>query len=240
MGIIPQSKVERVEFCEAHAPVWNLNAAAIGLTAAQATAFKNLTSAARTAYDAAQAAKLSYRAAVTAQDAAIAAAVSGLGGASDLIRIIKGFAENSADPAAVYALAQLPPPAPPVPLPAPGVPTNIGVTLEPSGAVTLSWDAADAAAGTGAYFNVSRKLPGQTAFTLVGGSPGTNSESRRMSFTDFTVPTSAAGAGAQYIIQGRRGARSGEMSEAITVQFGIEGNGAFSIAGASQPLKRAA
>ncbi len=151
--------------------------------------------------------------------------VAGLGRAADLIRIIKGFAENSADPAGVYALAQLPPPAPPAPLPAPGVPANIGVALEPSGAVTLSWDAADAAAGTGAYFNVSRKLPGQTAFTLVGGSPGSTNEARRMSFTDFTIPTSAAGTGAQYIIQGRRGTRMGDMSEAIVVQFGVEEGG---------------
>lgn len=231
MGIIPLNKVERVEFCESHWPVWSTNATMIGLTAAQGTAFKNLTTAARVAYDAAQAAKQAYRAAVTAQDAAISAAISGPGGAADLLRVIKGFAELSNNPDSVYSLAQIPPPATPVPLPAPGTPEKIAVTLEPSGAVTITWEATDAAASSGAYFNITRKLPGQTSFTLVGGSPGSTTESRRMSFTDFTIPTSAASAGAQYIIQGRRGNRMGEMSEAVVVQFGVDGLGAGVVGG---------
>ena len=36
-------------------------------------------------------------------------------------------------------------------------------------------------------------------------------------------PTSAAAAGAQYIITGQRGTRIGEPSDAITVQFGTDG-----------------
>jgi hypothetical protein len=42
-----------------------------------------------------------------------------------------------------------------------------------------------------------------------------------MSFTDETIPTSAAAAGAQYIIQGQRGTLTGEPSDAVTVQFGV-------------------
>ena len=222
MGIIPEKKVEQLQFCESHWPVWNTNAAAVGLTVAQATVLKNLTIAARAAYDAAQTAKQAYRAAVTNQDQALAAAV---GNAADLIRVIKGFAELTANPDAVYAVAQIPPPATPTPATAPGKPNKVGVILNPDGSITLAWEAVNAAAGSGAYFTVARKLPGQSAFVYLGGASGTSSEVRRMSFTDTTIPTSAAGAGAQYIIQGFRGAKAGEASDAVTVQFGVDTGG---------------
>src|SRR5207253_1893528 len=116
----------------------------------------------------------------------------------------KAFAENQTNPATVYALAQIAPPAPPTPMPAPGRPTDIVVSLEPTGAVTLTWSAVEAAASSGAFFTIARRLPGQNGFSSIGGAPGSTSESRRMSFTDTTIPTSAAGTGAQYIIQGQR------------------------------------
>jgi hypothetical protein len=225
MSILPQSKVEQVQFCESHAPVWAVAPTTIGLTAAQCTAFAALTTDARKAYDAAQAAKQAYRAAVTKQNDKIAAALQGPGGAADLIRFIKSFAENTANPNAVYGLAQIPPPAVPQPASAPGKPENVSVVLEPSGAVTLSWDAANSAAGTGGFFNVMRKLPGATSFTFLTGVPGSTTSSRRMTFTDFSIPTSAAGTGVQYIMQGRRGALMGTPSDAITVQFGVDGGG---------------
>lgn len=222
MSILPDKKVEQLQFCESHWPVWTAQAAAIGLTAGQASAFKTLTTAARAAYDAAQTAKQAARAAITAQNAALAQATAN---AADLIRVIKSFAELTNNPNAVYSIAQIPPPATPVPAAAPGKPENLAVTLEPSGAVTVTWDATDSSASSGAFFNVMRKLPGQSSFTFLTGAPGSTAQSRRMSFTDYTVPTSAAGAGAQYIIQGRRGNMMGEASDAITVQFGIEGGG---------------
>lgn len=237
MPVIPDKKVEQVQFCETHWPVWNANAAAIGLTSAQAGNFKTLTLAARAAYDAAQNAKAAWHAAVTNQNQAIRAATEN---AADLIRVIKGFAELSANPDAVYAVAQIPPPATPVPAQAPGRPNNVSVALEPSGAITLSWEAANAAAGSGAFFNISRKLPGQTGFTPLGGAPGTTSETRRMSFTDTTVPTSAAGAGAQYIIQGQRGTMLGAPSDAVTVQFGTDSAGQSFATVANGPTRLAA
>ena len=57
-----------------------------------------------------------------------------------------------------------------------------------------------------------------------------------MTFTDATVPTSAAGQGAQYIIQGQRGTLLGEPSDAVVVQFGVDGGGGF----ANAMLKMAA
>jgi hypothetical protein len=62
----------------------------------------------------------------------------------------------------------------------------------------------------------------------IGGAPGSTAESRRASFTDSTVPASAASQGAQYIVEGFRGTRGGEASDAVIVQFGMDGLGATS------------
>ena len=230
MGIIPLPKVEQLQWCESHWPTWNDASASIGLSLTQTGSFKTLTQSARAAYDAAQNAKQAYRAAITAQNVALTQAISN---AQDLIRVIKGFAELTADPNVVYSLAQIPPPAVPVPAVAPGKPTNFNITLQSDGSISLTWDATDSTASSGAFFNITRKLPSQTAFTSLGGTSGSTIESRRMTFTDTSVPTSAAGAGAQYIVRGQRGTRIGEPSDAITVQFGTDG-GSFT-AGAHAP-----
>ena len=229
MGILPKTKVEQLQFCESHWPIWNTNAAAIGVSTSQAGLFKTLTQTARTAYDAAQTAKQAYHAAVTNQNQALKLATDN---AADLIRVIKGFAELTTNPNAVYSTAQIPPPATPVPTPAPGKPTNVLVALESSGAITFTWEATNSAASAGAFFNISRKLPGQASFLPLGGTSGSTSESRRMTFTDNSIPTSAAGAGAQYIITGQRGTVLGTPSDAIVVQFGVDGLGA-TVTGAS-------
>jgi hypothetical protein len=91
---------------------------------------------------------------------------------------------------------------------------------------TLSREAANASASSGGFFTISRKLPGAAAFSVLGSTPGTTAESRRMTFTDITIPTSAAGQGAQYIIQGFRGTRGGPPSDAVVVQFGVGEGGA--------------
>lgn len=229
MGVIPDTKIGQLQFCEAHNPVWAAAPTTIGLTAAQCTTFNTLTKAARTAYDAAQTAKNAYHAAVTAQNAAIAAAVSGVGGAADLIRFIKTFAENTANPNAVYSLAQIPPPAAPTPVPAPGQPTNVSVSLEPSGAVTLKWKAVNAAAGAGTFFTITRKLAGESMFSLVG-------TTGLKTWTDSTLTLGTTGA--TYIIQGHRGALDGDASEQIGVQFGVGGGGGVMVTNAT--LKMAA
>jgi hypothetical protein len=222
MGVLPETVIEQIEFCEAHWPVWNVAPAAVGLLAPAVAALKTATETARSSYNAAQTARQASKAATITQNSNAALM---RGQVADLIRQIKAFAELQANPNTVYAAAQIPAPTPPTPLPAPGKPTNFETILEPDGSVTLSWDAANSAASTGTFFTVSRKLPGQTSFVGVGGAPGSTTESRRAFFTDATVPASAAAAGAQYIVQGFRGTRTGEPSDAITVQFGL-GEGA--------------
>lgn len=237
MAVYPPTVAEQLAFCEGHWPVWTTAPTTIGLTAAQVTAFKAQTIALRTAFDAANAARMASKGATTTLNTQAGLLKTNAG---DLIRAIKTYAELQAVPGTVYAAAQIPEPANPSPLPAPGVANSIVVTLQSSGAVTLSWLADFASASSGAFYNIFRKLPGQSQFTSIGGAPGSTSESRTMSFTDNTVPTSAAANGVQYVIQGQRGTNTGEASEAITVQFGIDGGGSFNIAGATTTLKVAA
>jgi hypothetical protein len=236
-SVLPPNKLDQIQFCEDHTSVWSAAPTTIGLTAAMCTSLTSLTGDARKAYDNAQAARQASKAATTEYNAAVTAMRSK---AAEMIGQIKAFAALQASPAAVYATAQIPQPAAPSPVPAPGVPTNIVVTLEPSGAVTLSWEAANSAASGGAFFNIFRKLPGQTAFTSIGGAPGSTSESRRPSFTDQNVPTSAAGNGVQYIIQGFRGTSMGPASPSVTVQFGNGGDGANVSFSSSAGVKLAA
>ncbi|HYF14165.1 MAG TPA: hypothetical protein VD971_03735 [Phycisphaerales bacterium] len=229
MSVLPEKAVDLIEFCETHVPVWAAAAGTIGLTAAQVATLNELTGDARGAYDDALAAREASKAATTKMRGGVSTMRTQ---AATLVRAIKNYAEAQADPASIYAAAQIPPPAEPAPLPAPGKPTNITVTLQPSGAITIAWDAENAAASTGAFFNVLRKLPGESAFVGIGGAPGSTSLSRRMGFTDGSVPTAAAASGVRYIVQGQRGTLVGLPSDAIVVQFGTDTPGGLSVTGA--------
>jgi hypothetical protein len=220
MSVLPDTVLEQIEFCESHLPVWTAAPTTIGLTAGMVGNLSGVTIAARQAYNAAQTARQASKAATTTLNTN---ARTMRGQVSDLVRQIKAFAELQANPGVVYAAAQIPPPAPPGPTPLPGKPEAFLVTLESDGSVTLSWTATDAAASSGAFFTVSRKLPGQGGFVGIGGAPGSTVETRRISFNDATLPASAASAGAQYIVQGFRGSRGGEPSDAVIVQFGQDG-----------------
>ncbi len=200
--------------------MWNAAPTTVGLTAAQVASLKTATEAARLAFNNALAARQASKAATTTLNGN-----AGImrGQVADLIRQIKAFAELQSNPASVYAAAQIPPPSAPTPMPAPGRAKDFQVVLNADGSITLSWSASEASASTGAFFAISRKLPTEGSFRGIGGAPGTTNENRRASFTDATVPPSAASAGAQYIVQGFRGTRAGEASDAVVVQFGVDG-----------------
>ena len=131
MAILPESRLGRVEFFEAHIAAWVAGAGAntIGLTAAQTTALNAKITAARTAYNAMIVAREASKAATQAFYNA-EAALSDNGAA--LLATIKAFAETTANPN-VYVLAQIPPPAQPSPAGAPTNPTDLGAFLENDG-----------------------------------------------------------------------------------------------------------
>ncbi|MCL4743531.1 MAG: hypothetical protein KJZ54_15145, partial [Phycisphaerales bacterium] len=57
MAIVPDSRLGKIEFYEAHIQPWAANATDIGLTSAQVTTLMSQTAAARVAYNQAQAAR---------------------------------------------------------------------------------------------------------------------------------------------------------------------------------------
>lgn len=222
MSILPDSKAALLQWTTDHLEAWT-TPAAIGLTAGQLTQLQAVYDEAVKDVNAASLAREASRAATLAQNGAIADLRAQL---SAMIRSIKTFADASNNPSSIYSLALIPFPSPPQSLPAPGKPTDTLVTLNTGGSITLSWSAEFAAASEGAVYTIARRLPGASTYTLVGVSPGSTTQSRRMSFTDPTVPTSAAAQGVVYVITGQRGQQIGVSSDAITVQFGIGGAGA--------------
>lgn len=219
MSILPQAKLDQIQFCESHVPVWTANAAAIGLTSAQVTALGALTTTART----------SYTSAINSRQAAKGATTTYTNNtrtmrnaAADLIAVIKAYAESKNDPN-VYGLAQIPPPANPTPATPPGQPFNFAVAVEPTGALTISWESENSAASTGGFFTVQRRLGagGGGTYMTIGGTPGVGGGGRRTSFTDDTLP--AGTPTVSYIVTPRRGTTVGTPGEAINVTFGVGG-----------------
>lgn len=205
MPILPDSKLAQIEFFEAHIAVWTANAAAIGITVPNVTVLSSNTIAARTAYNAAQVARQASKAATTTFNNAHAP-MRDLGG--DLIAMIKAFAETTNNPA-VYAVAQIPPPAPPQPAPPPAQPTDLAATLDTFGVLTLTWKSVPKGPTSGIFFFVERKV-GTGAWTPLGGT-------QDASFIDpvgLTVTNVI-----QYRVKARRGDESSAWSDQLAVDF---------------------
>ena len=227
MNVLPATNAALIEFCETHAKVWENAPTAIGLTLAQVTDLFTKTQAAQVEAENAAAARLASKAATAGYNNAVATLRADV---AELVRQIKAYADLQSNPGAVYVAAQIPAPQPRSQRPVPTKPDDFLVTLETDGAVTLSWTSENAAASEGVYFNISRKLPGQSVYTPIGGASGITAGNRRASFTDASVPASAAAEGVKYIVQGFKGSREGLPSDAVTVQFGIGSGGGFTSA----------
>ena len=209
---IPRLAVDQMQFCETHVPVWTANAAAIGVTPLQVSELATLTDAAKDAFAAMQAARLASLAATQTFHNAVDAM---RGQAADLVMIIRTHAQVT-DDVNVYAKAEIHPPAARSPASPPGTPTGVTTALNGDGSITLRWKSKGSAPSTGAFFEVQRKLAGESAFTTVGGVAA-------RTFTDSTIPVGAASA--SYIITGSRGRKRSEGSAQVAVQFGGGVNG---------------
>ncbi len=171
---------ERQHF-EQRAPVWVANAATLGIDPTTAVNLLALTGSARDAYNAAQIAQQNSLGATAAQDASIGDMRS-LGG--DLIKGIRLKAEMDGDPA-LFALALLPTPKDPEPIPA--VPAStLSWTLLTSGDLDLKWEGN---LSSGTTYIVERSLipvdGPPTAFEAIGFVGA-------LTFTDKTVPPGTA------------------------------------------------
>lgn len=229
MATYPRDRAEFLRWAEAHIDVFTAQAVNIGLTAAQATAFKNQVGALRTRTTAQQAARDAAKAATeAARDADSATREL----TSDLVRSIRAFATNNNNPNA-YVLAQIPAPNPAAPVPPPGQPTDFKVELNSDGSITLKWKAKHPEGSDRVVYFVQRKLINESALTLVGGSG-------EKSYQDDTLPVGIDGA--TYIVTAQRGNVQGQPSRQLTVTFGSGGPGAmrFGFAEASATAKKAA
>lgn len=207
MSVVPAEIVAKIQFYEDHNTPWSTNAVAIGTTTTEVTALATLTSAARSAYDAQQAARNAAKDATLNLRLAVAAMATA---GSDIIKKVRAKAATGGD--GVYALASIPAPALPSPVPPPGMPTGFVATLNPDGSVKLRWKCPNPAGSAGTVYQLSRKT-GAGEFAAIGVSGA-------RSFVDATVPAGVASV--TYQIVAVRSTAVGVAAQFI-VNFGVSG-----------------
>lgn len=224
MRVLPHDRLAVIEFCESRFEVWDLDPPLIGLTKEQMGPFHDQMKAAREKYDLAIKAREASMAATAAMRTEVAALRAM---AAAYVATIKAYAAGGGQegyPAdRILAMAQIDPAsAGGRGRGGPGRAVRISTSVLPTGAIRLTWQAQRAAASTGAFFTVSRRLAGEAGFTILGTSPGLSRTRRRADFTDDSVP---AGIGSvEYQIVGNRGRGAGavrEPSEVVTVTMGV-------------------
>lgn len=221
MGQYPTSpRSEVLSFAQVHNGVWKGIEAAVGLTVAQRTAVENAAVAMTTALENQAVAKTAAENATRTANESFRELKLAL---SEAVRSIKTFAENSANPTAVYEEAQIAPPAPPSPVGPPAQPSDIRVSLNTTtGALTLTWKASNPRSSGGTAYIVRRRLPGENTFAFIG-------VTGEKSYTDDTF--NAGPDSVEYTIQGQRAGVSGPVSAIVTITFGRAGNGQASVSG---------
>lgn len=204
MPVIPNTIVQQIEFFEQHVPVWNTaDPTVIGLQPEQVAEIQARTTAARNAYEAALAARQSSRNATVAMHDAVRSMREYGGG---LVNTIKAYAQATGNEN-VYTLAEIPPPNPPSPTPAPNQPYDVRWSITTTGNLHMTWKASGNFA---TYYEVFRQLPGETSFRLLGTAGD-------KAFTDSTIP--AGTPSAVYYIRPRRDEKTGPASNQVTVAF---------------------
>jgi hypothetical protein len=210
MGVMPDTKSGKLEFCEAHVTPFTANAVAIGTTVLAATDFSTKTTAARAAFVVKQAAEEAVRNANGNFDIALLAATTS---AADIIKQVRAKAATSGN--SIYTLASLPIPATPSPVGPPGRPTDLKVALNPDGSIEMKWKCPNPAGSTGTLYNLFRSTTGASNdFAFIGGSG-------ERKFTDETVPSGSSIM--YYKIQAVRTTAIGVAGE-FTVRFGKGGS----------------
>lgn len=209
---MPNDRIGKVEFYEAHLAPWTANAAAIGLLPASVTALSGLVTAARTNYNAHLAAQAAAKAATQKFYDSVRAMHSGPGAGSDMIQTIKTYAQTKNDPN-VYVLAQIPPPAQGGTTPPPGTPFDFTVNLLQDGSLGLKWKCNNPSGTVGTIYEVKRSVAGG-AMQFVGAT-GVKT------FTDDTLPGASP---VMYQITAVRSTARGNPAQFV-VNFGTGGGG---------------
>lgn len=212
MSVQPRKKQENIAFFEQRNPIWAANAAALGLSPQEIGQLDTLTTAARNAYNAAQLAIDAAKTAVAVQDLAIAD-MRGAGG--DLIKKVRVKAEQTGDPS-LYALAQIPAPKSPTPIP-PVEASKPDFRLLYDGSIELTWDGK---VSTGTIYLVQRAvtMPGQPMgpYTTLGFAD-------EKKFVDDAVPEGAAKV--TYVVRAQKGGTITPGTLPVNIRFSTGANG---------------
>ncbi|MEQ9097380.1 MAG: hypothetical protein RIE32_14080 [Phycisphaerales bacterium] len=204
---IPETKAGQLDFFESRITPWTESAAQIGLVVAQTTELSSRIDAARAAYDAAQAAKLTLAALIETQDAALGAMTEY---GSQLVQTIRAFAKQTGS-ASVYATALIDPPKDPTPIP-PFPASNLTYELTTSGSLKLTWDGR-LSTGTSyilerAFFNEQGQVQPFEAIAFVDG----------LSYTDDSIPNGTGNI--LYQVKALKGGATTQPTAPIFVRFG--------------------
>jgi hypothetical protein len=209
---VPRKTVDYVNWIKPRGPKWKLNATGLGLSTVQGTQIDAASANVFNAYEARLQAEQDFRAAVATLEEAINEARTLTG---ECMRTIDAFATVSADPTAVYNLAEFPAPQPPKPAPAPGVPSDLRVSLSQTGTLELTWKCENPGAG-GVVYEIKRSIGSDqgpfTYLSIVG----------KRKFEDTTVP--AGSSSVFYQVTGVRSTQRGSPA-VFLVRFGTGGGG---------------
>lgn len=223
---LPKKTLERIQYVEAHNAPFTTNTTAIGLVSADVTDLSAKAAAARTAFNLRE--SLWQQAEAVTLDLNSKVDVMSVAWASCTNKI-KGKAIQVGG-TSVYTLAQIPAPATPSPIGAPGTPTEFEATLLQGGDVDLVWKCAQPAGASGTTYQVYRRLTPGAEWDFLG----TSGEKK---YIDATIP-----AGVQFVMYKVRGIRStvaGTWGE-FNVTFGAGGSGTTTIVATSSGPKMAA
>lgn len=227
MSVVPVKFNDRIQFYEQHISPFTSNATAIGVTTGECSDLQTKTEAARTAFDAREALRQQTEAATVAMRDAIAA--MSVAGAA-MIKKIRGKADQVGGNS-VYTLAEIPPPATPSPVGAPGMPFGFDITLKPNGTLELKWKCENPTGCTNVIYQVYRKVESTGSYEYIGGTG-------ERKFTDLSVPQGVPSI--MYQIQATRSTAVGDANE-FTVNFGVNSGGAITATVANaKPVKVAA
>jgi hypothetical protein len=209
MAVVPEKRLEKIQFFENHVTPWTTNATAIGITTTEVTDLQTKTQAARDAYDAQQAALQSakvatetfYNAVNTMNDAGAA-----------LMKQIRAKAQATGN-LNVYVLAEIPAPPVPTPVGPLGQTRDFKVKLDNvTGALDMTWKCSNPRGASGVVYQIWRKLGTDGEFEYLGGVGDKK-------YTDSTIP--AGTATVSYQIQAVRSTSVGPFGLFI-VNFGAE------------------
>lgn len=202
--VVPQQRDLMIQFYEYHSPIWTANAAGVGLLPAQTTELATRLEKAKNSLDAVLAARQQAKA-LTLQLDADAAALRSYG--AGLMSTIRGYAEQQADPAETYVLAEIPAPQPAKPAGPPVAPEAVVADPNATGTITLKIKGSVA---QNASFHIERSIDGGP-YLLVG-------PTRLKTWTDEAVPMNSNTI--QYRVFGVRDDTRSQTATTATVNFG--------------------